>query len=319
METLLEINGLRTYFRRPEGILKAVDGISYRLNKGEVLGIVGESGSGKSVSVLSIIRLLPQNARIEGEILFEGTNLLKLTNGDLRRYRGKDIGMVFQDPMSSLNPVVTIGRQIMEPLLWHNLAERKEAYKRAVEMLEMVGVPSARDRMNEYPFQFSGGMRQRVMIAMALVAEPKLLIADEPTTSLDVTIQSQIIRLMKRMREQVGMSCILITHNLALTVGFCDRIIIMYAGHIMETGPTRDIISSPSHPYARALLGAVPDISLEKELISIPGTMPDLTDPPQGCRFHPRCTYVMDICRQETPALKEITKEHYVACHLVGR
>ncbi len=320
METLLNIEDLRVYFYRPEGVLKAVDGLSYKLYKGEVLGIVGESGSGKSVSVLSILRLLPANGKVvSGSIIFDGKDILKLSNEELRDLRGKDIGIVFQDPMSSLNPVITIGQQVMEPLLWHNLCSKSEAYERAKEMLGLVGIPLPEERMKEYPFQFSGGMRQRVMIALALICKPKLLIADEPTTSLDVTIQAQIIRLLKRMKQEFGMSVILITHNLALTTNFCDRLIIMYAGNMMETGKTKDILHNPAHPYTRSLLDAVPDIELEKELVPIPGTIPSLIDPPSGCRFHPRCPNTMDICREELPPLFNIDTDHYSACWLHRR
>jgi len=298
MEPLLNIEDLRVYFYRPEGVLKAVDGLSYKLYRGEVLGIVGESGSGKSVSVLSILKLLPTNGKIEsGSIIFDGKNILNLSKEELRDLRGKDIGIVFQDPMSSLNPVITIGQQVMEPLLWHNLCSKSEAYERAKEMLGMVGIPLPEERMKEYPFQFSGGMRQRVMIALALICRPKLLIADEPTTSLDVTIQAQIIRLLKRMKKEFGMSVILITHNLALTTNFCDRLIIMYAGNMMETGKTKDILYNPAHPYTKSLLDAVPDIEVEKDLVPIPGSIPSLIDPPNGCRFHPRCPLAMDICK----------------------
>jgi oligopeptide/dipeptide ABC transporter ATP-binding protein len=320
MEPLLNIEDLRVYFYRPEGVLKAVDGLSYKLYRGEVLGIVGESGSGKSVSVLSILKLLPTNGKIEsGSIIFDGKNILNLSKEELRDLRGKDIGIVFQDPMSSLNPVITIGQQVMEPLLWHNLCSKSEAYERAKEMLGMVGIPLPEERMKEYPFQFSGGMRQRVMIALALICRPKLLIADEPTTSLDVTIQAQIIRLLKRMKKEFGMSVILITHNLALTTNFCDRLIIMYAGNMMETGKTKDILYNPAHPYTKSLLDAVPDIEVEKDLVPIPGSIPSLIDPPNGCRFHPRCPLAMDICKEEVPPLFNIDTDHYSACWLHRR
>jgi len=320
MNLLLSIDNLNVHFYRSEGVLKAVDGISYNLYKGEVLGIVGESGSGKSVSVLSIVRLLPANGKIvDGSISFDGKDMLEISRDELQDIRGKDIGFVFQDPMSSLNPVITVGQQVIEPLLWHNLCSREEAYKRAKNMLGMVGIPSPEERMKEYPFQFSGGMRQRVMIAMALICNPKLLIADEPTTSLDVTTQAQIIRLLKNMKSELGMSVILITHNLALTSNFCDRLIIMYASNMMETGGTKDILNNPSHPYTRFLLDAVPDIEVEKELVPIPGTIPDLTNPPEGCKFHPRCPVSMDICRTENPPLFPVGDGHYSACWLCGR
>jgi len=320
MNPLLSIDNLRVYFHRPEGILKAVDGISYNLYEGEVLGIVGESGSGKSVSVLSILRLLPSNAKIaNSSIFFDWKDMLKLSKDELQNVRGKDIGFVFQDPMSSLNPVITVGQQVMEPLLWHNLYGKDEASDRAKKMLGMVGIPSPEERMEEYPFQFSGGMRQRVMIAIALICNPKLLIADEPTTSLDVTTQAQIIRLLKNMKSELGMSVILITHNLALTSNFCDRLIIMYASNMMETGRTKDILNSPSHPYTRFLLDAVPDIEADKELVPIPGTTPDPINPPEGCKFHPRCPMSTDICKIETPPLFSVGDEHYSACWLYGR
>ncbi|PMQ00774.1 MAG: peptide ABC transporter ATP-binding protein [Dictyoglomus sp. NZ13-RE01] len=319
MAELLKVENLRTYFYRYDGVVKAVDGISYSLNHGETLGIVGESGSGKTVSVLSLIRLLRGNGRIEsGSAIFDGRDLLKLSKEELRQVRGKDISIIFQDPMTSLNPIMRIGIQIMEPLLWHNIMSDKEARDRAMELLRLVGIPEHKTRFFDYPFQFSGGMRQRVMIAMALACNPKLVIADEPTTALDVTIRAQILNLMQDMKEEFNMSVILITHDITLAMNFCDSIMVMYAGKVMEYAPIDRFIRNPLHPYTIGLINSTLDLSKkEGALKPIPGNPPNLINPPSGCRFHPRCSYAQDICREVEPELKEAEEGHMVACHLV--
>lgn len=316
---LLEVRNLRTYFYRPDGVVKAVDGISYSLNYGETLGIVGESGSGKSVSLLSLLRLLRRNGRVEeGEALFEGRDLLKLSREEIRQIRGREISMIFQDPMTSLNPTFRIGYQIMEPPLWHRLMKEPEAWERAMALLAKVGIPEPRIRFFDYPFQFSGGMRQRVMIAMALACGPKLLIADEPTTALDVTVRAQILNLIQEMKEEFSMSVILITHDFGMATNFCDRIAVMYAGKIVESAPTPTFVTSALHPYSRGLLRSTLDVGAEEiRLDPIPGNPPNLISPPPGCRFHPRCAVRRPICAVEEPLLREVDGGHQVACHLV--
>lgn len=318
MKELLKVRNLKTYFYTPEGVVKAVDGISYTLNYGETLGIVGESGSGKSVSVLSLLRLLRGKARIEdGEAIFDNRDLLKLNESELRKIRGKEICMIFQDPMTSLNPTLRIGFQISEPLIWHKLMQTTEASEIAKEFLQKVGIPEHKTRFFDYPFQFSGGMRQRAMIAMALVCKPKLLIADEPTTALDVTIRSQILNLLQQMKEEFSMSVIMITHDLGMASNFCDKVIIMYAGKIMESAPVQEFIRNPLHPYSLGLLNSTLDMnSPEGSLRPIPGNPPNLINLPPGCRFYPRCERKKDICLTE-PELKEVTPGHSVACHLI--
>ena len=320
MKELLKVRDLKTYFYRPDGIVKAVDGISYTLNSGETLGIVGESGSGKTVSVLSLLKLLKGGVKIEdGEAIFDGRDLLQLDREELREIRGKDISMVFQDPMTSLNPTHRIGFQIREPIIWHKLMKNAEASKRARELLQKVGIPGHHKRFFDYPFQFSGGMRQRVMIAMALVCKPKLLIADEPTTALDVTIRSQILNLLQIMKEELNMSVILITHDFGIASNFCDKIIVMYAGRIMESAHIQEFIKNPLHPYSLGLLGSTLGIDFAGgSLKQIPGNPPNLIDLPKGCRFYPRCELRKKICLTE-PELKEITHQHYVACNIIQR
>jgi peptide/nickel transport system ATP-binding protein len=320
MAPLLSVSNLHTCFYRSDGIVKAVDGISYTVERGETLGIVGESGSGKSVSVLSLLRLLRKNARIEsGTAVFEGRDLLKLNHQEeLRGIRGKEISMIFQDPMTSLNPTFRIGAQMMEPPIWHRLFGQTETRRRAVELLKRVGIPEHKSRFHDYPFQFSGGMRQRVMIAMALTCAPKLIIADEPTTALDVTVRSQILNLLQDMKEEFGMSIIMITHDFSMATNFCDKIIVMYAGRIMESAPTGAFLANSYHPYSRGLLQSTLDIDASGiELHPIPGSPPSLIDPPPGCRFHPRCEQRRPICLLEAPELYEVGAGHLVACHLV--
>ncbi|MGQ9778881.1 MAG: ABC transporter ATP-binding protein [Bacillota bacterium] len=319
MAALLEVRNLRTYFYRPDGVVKAVDGIGYSLRHGETLGIVGESGSGKSVSVLSLLGLLRRNGRVEGgEALFEGRDLLKLDREELRQVRGREISMIFQDPMTSLNPTFRIGRQIMEPPLWHRLMKEPDARERALALLAKVGIPEPRIRFFDYPFQFSGGMRQRVMIAMALACGPKLLIADEPTTALDVTVRAQILNLIQDMKEEFSMGVIPITHDFGMATNFCDRIAVMYAGKIVESAPTPTFVTSALHPYSRGLLRSTLDVGAEEiRLEPIPGNPPNLISPPPGCRFHPRCAVRRPICEVEEPPLREVDGGHQVACHLV--
>jgi len=319
MEKLLEINNLRTSFFTHVGEVKAVGGVSFHLNKGEALGIVGESGSGKSITMMSLMRLLADTGKIvEGEILFKGQDLTKLSEREMEVIRGNEIGMIFQDPMTSLNPVFTIGNQLMEPLLKHRGLSKKEAFTRAVHMLSLVGIPSPEKRMKQYPHEFSGGMRQRAMIAMALCCEPKLLIADEPTTALDVTIQAQILELMKDLKEKLGTSIILITHDLGVVADVCARINVMYGGLIAETGTSKDLFYNPKHPYTWGLLRSIPNphSDTRERLIPIDGTPPDLLKPPVGCPFAPRCDYAMKICESQRPPLFEIDENHKAACWL---
>jgi oligopeptide transport system ATP-binding protein len=315
---ILEVKDLRTEFDSKDGVVRAVNGVSFKLHKGETLGVVGESGCGKSVSMLSIIRLLPiPPARIAaGSIRFLDRDLLKISNAEMQNLRGSKIAMVFQDPLSSLNPVLTIGYQLSEPIRLHLGSSPKEATDRAVEMLTLVGIPEARSRLGDFPHQFSGGMRQRVMIAMALSCNPPLLIADEPTTALDVTIQAQILDVVKRLREQFNMSLIWITHDLAIVAGLADRVIVMYSGFIVEEAPVKELFANPRHPYTRALLRSLPNItgSAGEMLETIEGLPPNLVKLPKGCPFAPRCTYTLDLCREQNPDLEEISPGHKIAC-----
>ena len=316
-KVILEVENLRTEFHTEQGVVKAVNGISYQLHEGEALGIVGESGCGKSVSVLSVMRLLPSPpAKIYGSVRFKGTDLLQLPEAEMRKIRGAQIGMVFQDPLTSLNPVLTIGYQMVEPLQLHLGMEKEEARERAVELLEMVGIPSARNRLDDYPHQFSGGMRQRVMIAMALACNPDLLIADEPTTALDVTIQAQIVDLMKRLRDEIGMSLIWITHDLGVVAGLAERVIVMYAGFIVEDALIDPLYEDPRHPYTKALLNSLPrmDGSPGEKLETIEGLPPDLISLPRGCPFAARCKYAKQICFEQRPPLEEIAPGRRLAC-----
>jgi oligopeptide transport system ATP-binding protein len=315
---LLEVKNLKTWFYTPDGIVKAVNGVSFTLNEGEALGLVGESGCGKSVSAMSLMRLIPTppGRIVEGEVLFDGKNLLKLNDEGIRRIRGNDIAMIFQDPMTSLNPVLTVGRQIGEALELHKGMNRDQARKRTVELLELVGIPAARSRVDDYPHQFSGGMRQRVMIAMALSCDPKLLIADEPTTALDVTIQAQILDLIMQLRRELGMAVIMITHDLGVVAGVADKINVMYSGYIVESAPAEELFSKPRHPYTLGLLRSIPRIDepRKEKLIPIEGLPPDLIDAPAGCPFVPRCTYKVDRCVEENPSLEPVEPGHNIAC-----
>jgi len=318
-QPLLEIKDLRVTFHTEDGIVHAVNGVSYNIEKGEVLGVVGESGCGKSVHALSIIRLIPMPpGKIEnGEVLFYGKDLLKLQLDDLRHVRGAQIAMVFQDPMTSLNPAYTVGYQIMEALTLHKKLDQNQARERSAELLSLVGIPEAKRRLDDYPHQFSGGMRQRAMIAMALSCEPSLLIADEPTTALDVTIQAQIIDLVKRLQSNYGMAVMWITHDLGVVAELAHKINVMYAGYIVERGSVRDIFKRTRHPYTLGLLGSLPrlDEAPGTRLLSIPGLPPDLVSLPKGCPFVARCTYVTDICKESMPPLENAgDRDHFVAC-----
>jgi len=318
MPKLLEVRNLKTQFFTQDGVVHAVNGISYYVNAGETVAIVGESGSGKSVGVMSLIRLIPQppGKIVDGEVMFDGQDLLKLSEDELRDIRGNRIAMIFQDPMTSLNPVLTIGRQITEALELHLNMNKEQARKRAVQLLEMVGIPGADSRLDDYPHQFSGGMRQRVMIAMGLSCDPQLLIADEPTTALDVTIQAQIVDLTRRLQDELGMAIIWITHDLGVVAGMADRVIVMYSGFIVEEGNVNDLYGKPRHPYTLGLLRSIPrlDLGRQKRLVPIDGLPPDLLEPPTHCPFAPRCSFVEDKCWQENPPLVEVTPGHKAAC-----
>ena len=321
---LLKIRDLHTHFQTPQGAAaRAVDGVSLRVAAGEVLGIVGESGCGKSVLALSILRLLPMPPAVfaGGEIIFRGRNLLTLSEREIRNIRGNEISMIFQEPMTALNPVFTIGNQLAEVFRIHQGASRSEARANAVDMLETVGVPIPGNRVKEYPHELSGGIRQRVMIAMALACRPKLLIADEPTTALDVTIQAQILDLMERLRQELGTAIILITHDLGVIAEISHRVVVIYAGRIMEQATTLELFDRPLHPYTRGLMQAIPSPEATRksqDLYEIRGVVPSLLALPQGCRFHPRCPYVQDICKEREPGLLEIFPGHWAACWMAG-
>jgi oligopeptide transport system ATP-binding protein len=315
---LLEVKDLKTYFETEDGVVKAVDGISFRLKRGETLGIVGESGSGKSVTNLSIIRLIPDppGKILSGEVVFNGQDILLLPTEAVRKIRGRQIAMIFQDPMTSLNPFLKISRQLMEMTQLHLGHSRSQAYEHAIQMLETVGIPEARTRVDNYPHEFSGGMRQRVMIAMALSCKPELLIADEPTTALDVTIQAQILELIKKLKQETGTSVILITHDLGVVAGMTDHVIVMYAGKIFEQAKTSELFARPGNPYTKGLLKSVPDPTAEQgKLYQIPGSPPDVAHLKPGCPFAPRCERAEDICRKEFPPFVELTPDHHSLCH----
>lgn len=318
-QPLLVVKNLETQFKTQDGIVRAVSNVSFHVDRGETLGIVGESGSGKSVTSLSIMRLIPNppGKIVGGQIIFDGENLLDYTEEEMRHIRGNRIAMIFQDPMTSLNPVLTIGRQITESLELHMKLTAREARNRAIELLEMVGIPGAARRLDDYPHQFSGGMRQRVMIAMALSCNPELLIADEPTTALDVTIQAQILELIQRLQHELGTAVIIITHDLGVVAGMADRVIVMYAGRIVEEGPTEEIFARPRMPYTIGLLRSIPRLDEEegRKLTPIRGLPPDLINLPQICPFSPRCDYfIPGKCDQQVPPLREVAPGHKAAC-----
>jgi oligopeptide transport system ATP-binding protein len=319
MGDLLTVQGLETRFRTREGVVHAVNGISFSLKEGETLGIVGESGCGKSVSVMSMLRLIPSppGEIAAGQALFKGNDLLKMSDEEIRHVRGAQISMVFQDPMTSFNPVLTIGRQVSEPLEVHLGMSQKQAEDRVVESLALVGIPNSRERLKDYPHQFSGGMRQRVMIAMALTCTPQVLIADEPTTALDVTIQAQITDLVKRLRDEIGMAIIWITHDLGVIAGLADRMAVMYGGFIIEEAYVKDLYAHPSHPYTIGLLGSLPRLDADNQarrLVSIEGLPPVLYEKPKYCPFAPRCTYQVERCLHENPGLTSVEPGHNIAC-----
>ena len=323
-EILIEVKGLKTYFRTEAGIAKAIDGVDFVIKKGEVLGIVGESGSGKSVMALSLIRLIPNppGEIVAGEVNFDGRDLLKVPLEEMYRIRGRDIAMIFQEPMTSLNPVFTIGMQVQEIVRYHHFVKEAGVFDHAVKMLESVGIPDAAKRMKDYPHQFSGGMRQRVMIAMALACDPALLIADEPSTALDVTIQAQILDLMLKLKERrPGAAIILITHDLAVVAETCERVIVMYGGMIQEKADIVPLFEEPLHPYTIGLLKSLPRPDLQKQyrLNTIPGVVPSILDFPPGCKFSNRCEHVFGKCRESEPRLEEIRPERWVRCHLFTR
>jgi oligopeptide transport system ATP-binding protein len=316
---LLSVTDLRTSFFTSRGEVQAVRGVSFDLNPGEIVGIVGESGSGKSITCMSLLGLLKANGRVvAGSALFEGQDLLKLDDRDLRKLRGDEIGMIFQDPMTSLNPTLTVGEQVIETILRHRRVSRTEARKRAIELFELVRIPSAARRLRSYPHEFSGGMRQRVMIAMALSCDPKLLIADEPTTALDVTIQRQILALLKELQSRLGMAVILITHDLGVIAETVDRVLVMYGGMIMEEAPVGRIFARPSHPYTRGLLASIPDLrdGGHRRLTPIPGSPPDMRRPPAGCPFAPRCPHAMAQCVSALPPIYSVEPGHGSRCWL---
>ncbi len=316
MSHLMEVKGLTVQLVAQDGVIYAVNDLSLHLNAGETLGIVGESGSGKSMSMLALMRLLPQPAGriVSGEVIWKGQNLLRLSHQEMRRVRGREIAMVFQDPMTALNPVLTIGRQLTEVLEWHLGLSSHQSRQQAATLLEQVGIGAG--RLQDYPHQFSGGMRQRVLMAMSLACQPQLLIADEPTTALDVTIQAQIVDLLKHLRQQMGTALIWVTHDLALLAGIADRIVVMYAGRVVEQAPLHALYQSPRHPYTLGLLQSLPRLQgpRQSQLQPIPGTPPDLRIRPRGCAFAPRCAYVKDQCWETLPPLEEVGNGHHVAC-----
>ena len=322
-ELLLDIRGLRTQFFTDDGLARAVDGVSYSLQKGETVGVVGESGCGKSVTALSVLRLIPDppGKIVDGEIIFEGTDLLELSSADMRRIRGNDISMIFQEPMTSLNPVFTIGNQITEAVRLHQGLNKRQALDKAIEALKLVGIPVPERRVHEYPHQLSGGMRQRAMIAMALSCNPKVLIADEPTTALDVTIEAQILDLMRTLQEELGTAIIMITHDLGVIAEMAHKVVVMYAGKVVEQAPVERIFASPNHPYTQGLLQSLPRVDKDasgskQRLQEIPGIVPSLLNLPTGCKFASRCPSVMPQCKEQEPSLEQVASDHYSACWL---
>jgi oligopeptide/dipeptide ABC transporter ATP-binding protein len=319
MENLLEVKDLKTYFYTEDGVVPAVDGVDFELKPGQTLGIVGESGCGKSVTSLSILRLVPNppGRIVEGEILFEGKDLVQATESEMQHIRGNDIAMIFQEPMTSLNPVFTIGKQIMEAIMLHQNLDKNKAREKCIEMLKLVGIPRAEQAIDEYPHQFSGGMRQRAMIAMALSCNPKLLIADEPTTALDVTIQAQIIELMKGLKDKLNTAIILITHDLGVVAEMCEHVIVMYAGKVVEEADIMELYTDPKHPYTVGLMKSKPSLDDNRDRLEvIPGAVPNPLDMPEGCTFHPRCPHAMDICREKQPHLINNEDRRRVRCWL---
>ncbi|MBR0830825.1 ABC transporter ATP-binding protein [Bradyrhizobium manausense] len=322
MAPLLEIKGLKTHFTTDDGILQAVDGVDISINKGETLCVVGESGCGKTVTAMSILKLIamPPGRIVAGEIKFEGRDLVPLSSNQLDDVRAKEIGFIFQEPMTSLNPVLTVGEQIAESLRRHEGLSQKDAIARTIDMLKLVQIPNAEGRVHNYPHQFSGGMRQRVMIAMALACKPKLIIADEPTTALDVTIQAQILDLLQDMKDRFGMAVMLITHAMGVVAETAQRVVVMYAGKVVEEAAVDDLFGDPRHPYTQGLIRSIPRIDLDSKhktrLEAIGGSVPILINPPVGCRFAPRCKFAMSVCTEKEPLLREVKPGHRMACHL---
>ena len=321
-DDLLVVDDLKMYFYTRDGIVKAVDGVSYTLNCGETLGVVGESGSGKSVTALTIMRLIPEppGKVVSGDVLFRGKSLISMSDDEIRKIRGNKIAMVFQDPMTSLNPVYRIGRQIAEPLILHKGMKKAAAWVRAIELLDLVGIPHPESRIRDYPHQFSGGMRQRVMIAMALANDPDILIADEPTTALDVTIQAQILELMEELQKRMGSAIILITHDLGVVADMADNVMVMYAGRPVEYGSVDELFYEPLHPYTWGLMDSVPEYSVDEKstLCPIKGQPPSLVNVPSGCAFHPRCPFAKEICVTDVPEYRAVRGSHSAACHFAG-
>jgi oligopeptide/dipeptide ABC transporter ATP-binding protein len=317
-DLMLEISGLKTQFPTPSGVAKVLDGLDLHVGKREIVGLVGESGSGKSVTGFSIVRLLKRPGRIvEGSVRFDGKDLTKLSEKEIEEIRGKQISMIFQNPRSSLNPVISVGKQIAQVLRYRRGLSKREAWERGTELLRTVHIPEPEKRMNAFPHQLSGGMAQRVMIALAISCNPKLLIADEPTTGLDVTIEYQIIHLLKEMRDLTGMSVVMITHDLNMAAEVCDRIMVMYAGRIVEEAPVEEFFTRPLHPYTVGLLASRPNLAIDAEIPTIPGNVPDLINRPSGCPFHPRCRWATDRCVSTEPEFRQIAPQHYAACHHV--
>jgi oligopeptide/dipeptide ABC transporter ATP-binding protein len=315
-ENILEVNGLKTHFYTEAGVVLAVDGVSFNVVKGETLGLVGESGSGKSVTALSVLRLVPRPGRIiEGKISFQGEDILQKTEEEMRSIRGEKMAIIFQDPISSLNPVFSVESQLGDIINTHQKLSTEETRDKIEQTLKMVGIPEPQVRMREYPHQFSGGMKQRVAIARALACEPALLFADEPTTNLDVTIQAQVLDLMKDLKTKLGMSMVMITHDMGIIADITSRVVVLYAGRVCEIAPTPVLYEHPRHPYTEALLAAVPRIDQKKKLELIGGNIPNLITPPSGCRFHPRCPYAQSECKERVPELQEVEAGHFVACH----
>lgn len=316
-EKLLEISDLRTYFFTEAGVVKALDGISLEVDKGQTVGLVGESGSGKSVTAQSVLRIVPRPGRVvDGSIKFEGEELLSKPENEMRKLRGRKMAIVFQDPTTSLNPVYTVGKQLTDILMLHRELTKADASKRALSLLERVGIQEPEKRLNAYPHELSGGMKQRVAIARALSCEPTLLFADEPTTNLDVTIQAQVLELLGQLQKELGMTMVMITHDMGIIADMTRRVTVLYAGKVMEAADTPAIFNSPRHPYTEALLKAVPSVRQTRALEVIPGNIPNLIEPPAGCVFHPRCKYAKDICTKDEPPLEKVGDGHYTACHL---
>jgi peptide/nickel transport system ATP-binding protein/oligopeptide transport system ATP-binding protein len=311
---ILDVQDLKTYFFTEAGTVKALDGVSFSVEQGSTLGLVGESGSGKSVTVQSVLRIIPKPGKIvQGKILFEGEDLVNKKEDEMRRYRGKKISLIFQDPTSSLNPLFTIGNQLADIVVAHNKMKKSEAIEHVIKTLKIARLPDPEEAATRYPHQFSGGMKQRICIARALLLNPQLLFADEPTTNLDVTIQAQIIKLLKDLQREVGMTLVMITHDMGIVTEICKNVVVLYGGHVMEIGDINTIFEKP-HPYTEALLKAVPRLDETKKLISIPGNIPNLITPPSGCVFHPRCQYAMDACKVGVPPLEEVGDRHKIAC-----